>query len=53
MAARVVRETEAEEGSGPTWRPKGEFNPQVGFDVVNSRNALSRAGSDDLRFSHP
>ena len=44
--------TEPEEGSGPTWRPDGEFNPQVVFEVINSRNALSGAGSDSLRFSH-
>ena len=28
-----------------------KFNPQVAFEVTNSRNALSGAGSDDLRFS--
>ena len=28
-AARVASVTEPEEGSGPTWRPEGEFNPQV------------------------
>ena len=27
--ARVASVTEPEEGSGPTWRPEGEFNPQV------------------------
>ena len=50
--ARVAGVTEPEEGSGPTWRPDGEFNPQVVFEVINSRNALSGAGSDSLRFSH-
>ena len=44
--------TEPEEGSGPAWRPEGEFYPQVAFEVINSRNALSGAGSDGLRFSH-
>ena len=44
--------TEPEEGSGPTWRRWGEVNPQVAFEVINSRNALSGAGSDGLRFSH-
>ena len=42
----------SEEGSGPKWRPEGEFEPQVAFEVVNSRNALSGAGSDGLCFSH-
>ena len=51
-AARAASVTESEEGSGPTWRPEGEFNPQVAFEVINSRNALSGAGSDGLRFSH-
>ena len=52
VAARVASVTEPEKGSGPTWRPEGEFNPQVAFEVINSRNALSGAGSDSLRFSH-
>ena len=44
--------TEPEEGSGPTWRPEGEFNPQVAFEVIYSHNILSGAESDGLRFSH-
>ena len=52
VAARVASVTEPEKGSGPTWRPEGEFNPQVAFEVINSRNALSGVGSDGLRFSH-
>ena len=51
-AARVASVTEPEEGSGPARRPEGEFNPHVAFEVANSRNALSGAGSDGLRFSH-
>ena len=43
-AARAASVTESEEGSGPTWRPEGEFNPQVAFEVINSRNELSGAG---------
>ena len=41
--------TEPEEVSGPTWRPLGEFNPQVAFEVIYSRN---QEQSDGLRFSH-
>ena len=41
-----------EEGSVLNWRPKEEFDPQVAVEVVNSRNALSGAGSDGLHFSH-
>ena len=52
VAARVASVTEPEEESGPTWRPEGEFNSQVAFEVINTRNALSGAGSDGLRFSH-
>ena len=51
-AARVASVTEPEEGSGPTWRPEGEFNPQVAFEVIYSHNILSGAESDGLRFSH-
>ena len=50
-AARVASVAEPEEGSGPTWRPEGEFNPKMALDVVNSCNALSGARSDDLCFS--
>ena len=46
-AARVASVTEPEEGSDPTWRADGEFNPQVTFEGINSRNALS--GSSTLR----
>ena len=51
-AARVASVTEPEEGSGPARRPEVEFNPHVALEVANSRNALSGAGSDGLRFSH-
>lgn len=51
-AAVAASATEPEDGSGPAWRPEGEFDPQVAFEVINSRNALSGAGSDGLRFSH-
>ena len=43
--------TEPEEGSGPTWRPEGEFNPHVAFEIINSCNPLSEAGSDGLWLS--
>ena len=36
----------------PTWRPEEEFDPQVSLEVINSRHALSDAGSDGLLFSH-
>ena len=39
-------------GSGPKWRPEEEFDPRVALEVINSRNALSVAGSDGLRYSH-
>ena len=42
----------SQEGSGPKWRPEGEFDPQVTLEVINSRNALSGAGRDSLRFFH-
>ena len=51
-AARVTSVTEPEEVSGPTWCPEKGFNLQVAFEVINSRNALSGAGSDGLRVSH-
>ena len=44
--------TGQEERSSPTWRPKGDFNPQVAFEVINSHNAQPGAGSDGLRFLH-
>ena len=43
-AARAATVTKPEEGSGPTWRPEREFSPQVAFEVINSRNALSGWG---------
>ena len=51
-AARMESVTEPGEGSGPTWRSEGDFNPQVAFEVINPCNALSGAGSDVLRFLH-
>ena len=44
--------SDPEEGSGPKWRRDEEFDPQVAYEVINSRNALSGAASDGLRFSH-
>ena len=46
--------TEPEEGSVPNWRPEKEYLyvSQVALDVINSRNALSGAGSDGLHFSY-
>ena len=51
-AARVASVTKPEEGSGYMRRPEGEFNPQMVFEVINSRNAISGAGNDGLRFSY-
>ena len=48
----VASTSDPEEGSGPKWLPDEEFDPQVAFEVINSRNALSGAGSDGVRFSH-
>ena len=44
--------SDPEEGSSPKWRPDEEFDSQVAFEVIPSRNAWSGAGSDSLRFSH-
>ena len=52
VATGVASVTESEEISGPTLRPEGGFNPRVVFEVRNSRNALSEAGSDHLCFPH-
>ena len=51
-AAVAKSSTNQEEGSVPNWRTEEEFDPQVALEVINSRNALSGAGSDGLRFSH-
>ena len=51
-AARVTIMTEPEEGSGPPWHPGGEFNPQVAFEIINSSNTLSEAGSDCVFRTH-
>ena len=51
-AAVETSASDSEEGSGPKWRPGEEFDPQVTPVVMNSRNALTGAGSDGLRFSH-
>ena len=51
-AAVAASASDSEEGNGPKWRPEGEFDPQITLEVINSRNALSGAGSDGLRFSH-
>ena len=51
-AAVAASSTEPEEGSVPNWCPEEGFDSQVVLDVINSRNALSGAGSDGLRFSH-
>lgn len=41
--ARAASVTEPKEGSGPTWSPEAEFNPQVAFEIINSHSALSGA----------
>ena len=51
-AAVATSSSHQEEGSVPNWRPEEEFDPQVALEVINSRNALSGAGRDGLRFSH-
>ena len=51
-AAVAAKSSDQEEGSVPNWRPEEEFDPQVALEVINSRNALSGARSDGLRFSH-
>ena len=51
-AAVAASSSDPEEGGGPNWRPEEELDPQVAVEVINSRNALSGAGSDSLRFSH-
>ena len=51
-AAVAARSADQEEGSVPNWCPEEEFDPQVALEVINSRNALSGAGSDGLRFSY-
>ena len=57
-AAAVVAasSTEPENWSVPNSRPEEEFDSQVILDIINSRNALSGAGSDGgsdgLVFSH-
>ena len=45
-AAMAASSSDPEEGSGPKWRPEKYFDPQVALEVINSRNALSGAGSD-------
>ena len=51
-AAVAASASDPEQGNGPKWRPDAKFDPQVAFEVINSRNVLSDAGSDGLRFSH-
>ena len=50
-AAVKASASDSGDGSSPKWRPEEAFDLQVAFEVINSRNALSRAGSDGLRFS--
>lgn len=51
-ATAAVAASASEEESGPKWQTEEEFDPQVALEVANSRNVLSGAGSDGLRFSH-
>ena len=51
-AAVAAISSDPEERSGPNWCPEEEFDPQMALEVINSRNALSGAGTDGLRFSH-
>lgn len=52
MAAVAAIAFDVEEERGPKSRPEEEVDPQVAFEVINSRNALSGAGGDGLHFSH-
>ena len=51
-AAVAASSSDQEEGSVPNWRPGEAFDPHLALEVIKSRNALSGAGSDGLRFSH-
>ena len=51
-AAVAASSSDQEERSGPNWRPEEEFDSQVTLEAINSRNALSDAGSDGLLFLH-
>ena len=51
-AAVAASASDSDEGSDLKWRPEEEFDPQIALEVIHSRNALSDAGSDGLRFSH-
>ena len=51
-AAVAASSSDQEEGSVSNWRPEEEFDAQAALEVINSRNALSGAGSDGLRSSH-
>ena len=52
VAAVAASAIDSEEGSGLKWCPEEEFDPKIALEVIKSRNALSGAGSDGLRFSH-
>ena len=52
VAAVEVSASDSEERSSPKWRPEEELDPQVTLEVIDSRSALSGAGSDCLSFSH-
>lgn len=41
-----------EEGRAAPWRQDNELDPQLLFEVISSRNAISGAGYDRPRFSH-
>ena len=45
-AARAASVTDQGKGLAPSWRPEGEFIPQMAFEAIYSRSALSGAGSD-------
>ena len=51
-AAVLASATGVEDGQPPSWRPDDEYTPEVLFDVIGSRSALSGPGNDGQRFAH-
>ena len=51
-AVPPTRRESSEGGDCPNWCPGEEFDPQMGLEIINSRNTLSGAGGDGLRVSH-
>ena len=49
-AAVLANANDFEDGFTPPWHPDDEHPPEVLFDVVSSRSALSGPGNDGERF---